>query len=437
MDTKALAKSKRAHSLHHSKKHHPHQTPKVPSVSSATASGGKKQPGKQVAEKPQQSQSSRKLPSNWDRYEEEFVLDSENAAQGSSSQATDVVRKSKGADYVYLLSEAKAQSQGNYSSDIFSSLSDVLDDFTQGLGPLLSARGQSIMSWVADDSFKLEDMSTTSYEAPFLSLNLHTLAEQLAKAKVSERLFAETDLLPPELIDELQEYGEDKHDLSQISYGTQTAETDDCVSSLTREPEENTFKQPNHVSTSSATTSTGDFAVPTAIDVNHIDDEIWHYKQIDRRSLPESISNVTVDSATMKSARFEAANAEAELDMLLDSFNENKFLESSTVTKRSNNLSYVSQEDTSASFLEASSSVQLASAKSLNNGHYVMKHQSMPALIDNTIDNLLEETSDMVNINVKTQPHDVKAVPHSTPSSSDPISKSKLLDDFDSWLDTI
>ncbi|KAL2496834.1 uncharacterized protein Fot_40591 [Forsythia ovata] len=367
MDTKALAKSKRAHSLHHSKKHHPHQTSKVPSVSSATASGGKKQPGKQVAEKPQQSQSSRTLPSNWDRYEEEFVLDSENTAQGSSSQATDVVRKSKGADYVYLLSEAKAQSQGNYSSDIFSSLSDVLDDFTQGLGPLLSARGQSIMSWVADDSFKLEDMSTTSYEAPFLSLNLHTLAEQLAKAKVSERLFAEPDLLPPELIDELQEHNEDKHDLSQISYGTQTAETDDCASSLTREPEENTFKQPNRVATSSATTSTRDFSVPTAIDVNHIDDEIWHYKQIDQKSLPESISNVTVDSATMKSARFEAANAEAELDMLLDSFNENKFFESSTVTKRSN-LSYVSQEDTSASFLEASSSVQLASAKSLTKG---------------------------------------------------------------------
>lgn len=127
MDSKSLAKSKRAHSLHHSKKHNPHQTSKVPSVSSGTASGGKKQPGKQVADKPQQSQSLRKLPSNWDRYEEEFVLDSEDTIQENSSQATDVVRKSKGADYAYLLQEAKAESQGNFSSDIFSSLSDVLD----------------------------------------------------------------------------------------------------------------------------------------------------------------------------------------------------------------------------------------------------------------------------------------------------------------------
>ncbi|CAA2982187.1 Hypothetical predicted protein [Olea europaea subsp. europaea] len=410
MDSKSLAKSKRAHSLHHSKKHNPHQTSKVPSVSSGTASGGKKQPGKQVADKPQQSQSLRKLPSNWDRYEEEFVLDSEDTIQENSSQATDVVRKSKGADYAYLIQEAKAESQGNFSSDIFSSLSDVLDDFTQGLGPLLSSRGQGIMSWIANDNFKLEDKATTGYEAPFLSLNLHALAEQFAKAKVSERLFAEPDLLPPELLDELQGYSKDKHEVRQISHVTLAAETANDVSSLGQEPEENIFRERDHIS--SAATITADLPIPAAIDVNHVD----------QRSLPESISNVNVDLAAKKSARFEAIDAEAELDMLLDSCSETEFFGSLNMTKRSNTLSYVQQEDT----------CQLGSAESLNEGHDVKKHAKMPAF-DNTIDDLLEETSALININDKTLPHDVKAAP----SSSDSVSKSKLLDDFDSWLDTI
>lgn len=44
------------------------------------------------------------------------------------------------------------------------------------------------------------NVSFVILQAPFLSLNLHALAEQFAKAKVSERLFAEPDLLPPELV---------------------------------------------------------------------------------------------------------------------------------------------------------------------------------------------------------------------------------------------
>lgn len=37
-------------------------------------------------------------------------------------------------------------------------------------------------------------------QASFLSLNLHALAEQLAKIDLSQRLFIEADLLPPELV---------------------------------------------------------------------------------------------------------------------------------------------------------------------------------------------------------------------------------------------
>lgn len=134
MDAKALAKSKRAHSLHHKKKHQTHQGLKVPSVD-------KKAAGKQADERPEKShdrqskerapqhQGSRALASNWDRYDVDFDLSSENA-QASSSQPTEfVMPKSKGADYAHLISEAKAESQSHYSSDVL----PLFDDFIGGM----------------------------------------------------------------------------------------------------------------------------------------------------------------------------------------------------------------------------------------------------------------------------------------------------------------
>lgn len=120
MDAKALAKSKRAHSLHLNKKHNPHHASKGSSAVSGTSAGDKKATVKQVKEKPKP-----KLPSNWDRYEEENS-DSETATPAGASNASDVVEpKSKGADYAYLLSEAKDQLQ--YSSEDVSFGDDILD----------------------------------------------------------------------------------------------------------------------------------------------------------------------------------------------------------------------------------------------------------------------------------------------------------------------
>ncbi|MCD7459222.1 hypothetical protein HAX54_040351, partial [Datura stramonium] len=150
MDAKALAKSKRAHSLHLNKKHNPHHASKGSSAVSGTSASDKKATVKQVKEKPKS-----KLPSNWDRYEEENS-DSETATQEGASNTSDVVEpKSKGADYAYLLSEAKAQFQ--YSSENVSFSDDILDDFYQGLGALLSAKGQSKLLWIAEDNFAMED----------------------------------------------------------------------------------------------------------------------------------------------------------------------------------------------------------------------------------------------------------------------------------------
>lgn len=121
MDAKALAKSKRAHSQHHSKKPHSIQKSKPPSPGVNEPSNSKKQTIKQVKEKAHQAQRISALPSNWNRYEEEFDSGSEDP-----SQTPDViVPKSKGADFRHLISEAQSQLHSNPCSNNIPSLDDV------------------------------------------------------------------------------------------------------------------------------------------------------------------------------------------------------------------------------------------------------------------------------------------------------------------------
>lgn len=120
MDTKSLAKSKRSHSLHN-KKHHSNHKAKGATSSVVPPAGTGKAPGKVVKEKTRPA-----LASNWDRYEDADDPMTENQLEG---QPGDVVPKSKGADYAYLLSEAKSQNSTRLSSEIFPSL----DDFVSGI----------------------------------------------------------------------------------------------------------------------------------------------------------------------------------------------------------------------------------------------------------------------------------------------------------------
>ncbi|KAK6134745.1 hypothetical protein DH2020_031521 [Rehmannia glutinosa] len=415
MDVKALAKSKRAHSNHHSKKHNPHQASKAISI----ASDSKKPTGKQAKGKPPQSHVSKPLPSNWERYDENLDLISEEA-QPSSSQPTEfVVPKSKGADYAHIISEAKDQSRANYSSDVFPLFDDVINDFTQDFGPmLLAAKGQNILSWIADDDFDFEDKPSTSVEAPFLSLNLNALAEQLAKAKLSDRCFIEPDLLPLELLDdELQACDEDKHDPQTH---TSAAETDSRASSLGYNQEFSKNVQQYREPASSSVTVARNIPVQTSEEglkpLNQNKDEIFQSQETDRSISAKSISERIINSTARNSSIFQASNAEAELDMLLSSFNETRVLESPS----------------------ASSSIEIPSigavpSEIVKNGTHMMKS----AIIDDDIDNLLEETSVLTKIEDIRLSNEVKASADVISSTLNPSSKSKLLDDFDSWLDTI
>ncbi|KAJ0803726.1 hypothetical protein HanLR1_Chr00c1707g0816031 [Helianthus annuus] len=97
MDSKSLAKSKRAHSLHH-KKHHPNQKGKG---TTSTVVPPDKAPGKVVVVKEKARVGPAALPSNWDRYEYEDDPMGENQVDAQPSDV--VVPKSKGADYAYLI----------------------------------------------------------------------------------------------------------------------------------------------------------------------------------------------------------------------------------------------------------------------------------------------------------------------------------------------
>lgn len=116
MDAKSLAKSKRAHTQHLNKKHHPKPTSKAPSAGVGVGVGGSSSQKPNV----KHFKGSKKLPSNWDRYEDEDDLDSEVSRQGSKTDV--ILPKSIGADYAYLISEAKAQAESTYPSfdDVFS-----------------------------------------------------------------------------------------------------------------------------------------------------------------------------------------------------------------------------------------------------------------------------------------------------------------------------
>ncbi|KAL7586786.1 hypothetical protein Lser_V15G38215 [Lactuca serriola] len=323
MDTKSLAKSKRAHTQHH-KKHHHNQKAKATTTSTG-ASITLKPPGNVVKEQPRQSHGSPTLPSNWDRYEDEDEDGDDpmtkSQIHGQSSQQSDVVLpKSKGADYAYLISEAKSQNSTRFSSEIFPSFDDFVSDFDQGKDSFLGVRGESLVSSIQNDSFFVDDKTPANYEASFLSLNLHALSKQLSKIDLPKRLFMEPDLFPQDMYSEREQEAE-------LSKSTTSHNGVNPMVDPTPNPSETQSK-------------------------------------------------------------FEPKTAELELDMLLDSFVDANLKEKNSKSK---------------------------------------KEESVAFDIDGTLDDLLKETS--------TPPVEIGILSETSRPVSNP--KSELLDDFDSWLDTI
>ncbi|KAJ0111897.1 hypothetical protein Patl1_02343 [Pistacia atlantica] len=453
MDSKALAKSKRAHSQHHKNKSHPNQKSKAPSASSDNAGSTTKPTGKQVGEKTRQVQRISRLPSNWDRYIDEFDLDGEDQSGDSTSQSSDVVvPKSKGADYSYLIAEA----QSYCYSDRFPSLEDVMPGgFIEGVGSMLSVRGEGILSWLGEDNFIVDNKTTSVQEASFLSLNLNALAEQLAKVDLSQRLFIEADLLPPELGAEgSMARIDDEHGQIETTHESEAAadiSDDGAFNGLSEKVE------------------VADTAFTSFSSRTYHKDATFHSRGPDlvnqvKDGLTFSHFDKSAQSRVLESTvKFEAAPAEAEVDMLLDSFIDSKFLDSSGY-KANHNFTKSQQECSAAppqpsghpvtaifddvlddllqetsNLMNQSQEVKVVPHDTRSSSHSVT-NSKLPQLsrnpvttsFDDVLDDLLQESSTMMS-----HLQDVKVVTDDTQSSSNSVTKSKVLDDFDSWLDTI
>ncbi|KAF8726699.1 hypothetical protein HU200_019166 [Digitaria exilis] len=197
MDPKAAAKLKRSHTVHGRRAH---QTP-------AAAAAHRQKRAAAISSGPR----SRNLPSNWDRYDAEVEAEDPTAA---AEWTGEVLPRSKGADFGFLLEQARAQPRE--ARDLWLPSKDSQFDFMQASTSMFEAKGEGILSWCADDNFILEDDLAPDFEVHYIELfdcnfavqrsafSLHGFAgigQSASKLKLSQRLFIEEDILPEDLAD--------------------------------------------------------------------------------------------------------------------------------------------------------------------------------------------------------------------------------------------
>ncbi|KAI0522966.1 hypothetical protein KFK09_005355 [Dendrobium nobile] len=450
MDPKASAKAKRSYSQQGRRKH-----------PSPAAIAQKKKAAQVGSEAKVQRERSHDLPSNLDRYDE-----GEDEAESSSGTALEeggIPPKSKGADFVYLIEQARSQQHelGPPTLQEAPSFFDELaTDFMKGVSFIHTVRRKNLLSRCEDDNFVVDVDLTSSYEIPFLNLDLHAIDAQLSKIKLSERLFIEEDLLPEDLhFDDSKGSSSSfqSEKLEEIGAGQNMEEPN--LLGHTEDPSTTIFPNPN---ISQAYPAQGNHQ-ETTVGANT-------GQQCDIRETEESLGNIS------KSSTLKVREAEAELDMLLESFKEIG-LSGSIQDKPSSNISF----DESLPFHWKSDVNRKQPADAIDDSpnsdfFYPMQQQSIDqgqvpskntvaTSIDDSIDDLLAETSSIL----KMQKH-IRAPapmfsttnsfqPHSSSSSiddllggrksiaiqngpasseahsSNPDSKAQM-DDFDSWMDS-
>lgn len=180
-----------------------------------------------------------------------------------------------------------------------------------------------------------------------------------------------------------------------------------------------------------STTSTSGSSVLSSIELNSFIDQVKDKSiQIERNvEVVDAMNMSTVDkSIDRKPTTFEALAAETELDMLLNSFGETNLPKTTGVShKPVYNVSISHWGDSAASKANLSNQPSTegpsSSTSALMNGD-----------IDDTLDDLLRDTSITTKHNNALQQQGIFAPPHVPAPSSKPTGE---LDDFDSWLDTI
>ncbi|XP_073108813.1 uncharacterized protein [Elaeis guineensis] len=497
MDPKASAKSKRNHS-HQGRKNHPtpaatsaqKKKPAPAAVAAAAAGAG------EVATPRRAHARSRDLPSNWDRYDDDG--DGDDSGDGAESSAGakradgEIRPKSKGADFRFLVEQARSQPQDHRdpgTSQSAFSLDELPSDYIQGISSMLSVRGESLLSWCADDNFIVDDDSTSSCEVNLLSMDLHALAAQLSKLKLSQRLFIEEDLLPEELIFEQSEtptMSEHKDSLSQgrfhgnseleKSVDGQIDHWNSCnVHGITREAVVEKCQTQSPTGQATKFDLSND-SIPAGLS--------------GRREVQGSVSQLSkhtvADLKQNRTSRFEAAAAEEELDVLFSSFSETRLSSShsdgiTNDASTSHNATFnssvhmsppsVGQDLNSSgnagtSLADAIDDLLAETSLSLNDQNTVCppnegglpptnlscrsllgseapgnssssKQVAGVATLDSAIDDLLAETSFCIEEQKQMTCPEEQGTTSSIHIPSHSPSDSKPVDDFDSWFDTL
>uniref|UniRef100_A0ACD5TDP5 Uncharacterized protein n=1 Tax=Avena sativa TaxID=4498 RepID=A0ACD5TDP5_AVESA len=432
MDPKAAARSKRSHTVHGRRTH---QTP-------AAAAAHKQKRAAAAGGSSSSAPRSRNLPSNWDRYE------SEPEADDPTEWTGEVAPRSKGADFTFLLEQARAQPREERGLGGRLASQDSPFDFMQASTSMLEAKGEGIMSWFEDDNFILDDDLAPAFEVPFLSMDLHALATQLSKIKLSQRLFIEKDLLPEDM--DIASESEESEILIQCDT---TSETDAKDSSVQHD-----FKDVKPGRDEETTTSP------------EISARLVHSGTEGDKSYT-GITDTVPSTGHRTQSKLELAAPEEELDMLLNtldgthlsssnldnSFGSNETLEGMKINesneKAASSTSSKSlalaplDDDLDALLSETSLPVQNEgfAASSLtsqptfdsdSNNDFRHAKQIDVTSIDDSVDDLLADTSFFLNDQNQTMPvqgqqniSGVNAPPHS--------GSSNVSDDFDSWFDSL
>nr|CAB3460724.1 unnamed protein product [Digitaria exilis] len=280
MDPKAAAKLKRSHTVHGRRAH---QTP-------AAAAAHRQKRAAAISSGPR----SRNLPSNWDRYDAEVEAEDPTAA---AEWTGEVLPRSKGADFGFLLEQARAQPRE--ARDLWLPSKDSQFDFMQASTSMFEAKGEGILSWCADDNFILEDDLAPDFEVHYIELfdcafSLHGFAgigQSASKLKLSQRLFIEEDILPEDLAD--------------------ASEDDEILieHNLNFEPSKDSLVEHNLNFEPNGATTSPEISTSTHV-VNSVSEEDKTYTR-----------NMDADPGAVhsKGLKFEVGAAEEELDILLNS----------------------------------------------------------------------------------------------------------------------
>ncbi|PIA35106.1 hypothetical protein AQUCO_03600043v1 [Aquilegia coerulea] len=353
--------------------------------------------------------------------------------------------------------------EGNFASfdDDF-----LIPGFTQGISSILSVRGNGMLSWIGNDNFIVDDISSTNNEASFLSMDLHSLASKLEKIDRSRRLFIEADILSSELdADRSKETMRPEFELSE---NRASGATEQCVDKSAflehSDAETSSYKSSVDIPSTAArsysslsdphqkallvdqgretmpSTTSGSDSVVQSISckgsslVSPVKEDSIQIERVVLGEVVDSLARFNVndveDSSRKKTSTFEAVAAEEELDMLLNSFGETKLLDSSHMSKKPvSNLPIAHSDDSTLK----RDGLAYTSKVPFKDGSSISTSVLMNLDIDDTIDDLLRETSNIKNQNSAIPPEVV--VPPCVPASSS--KPTVLLDDFDSWLDTI